>query len=130
MAANTVIQVDGLGDLVRAFRKLESDLPGQVKGELKEAAGIVAREAKAQAAQQGLRRTGALIAAIRPSVRRGTIAAVTDNVKSKTSGFLYGRIYEYARGRAYLEPAVDAKRTEVERRIDVMLGRMGHDVGF
>lgn len=117
------VYVRGLDRLVRDFRKLESTLPKEVRSELNEAGKIVAADARSRfssiqprsAASMRHRMRGP--ARVVAEQRRGTVTGQRPD---------FGRLQM---ARAFL-PALDAKASEVERRVERMLDRLSNDNGF
>lgn len=113
------VQVQGLGELRRDLRRIDPELTKGIPKTLSAAAGIVAREARARAPK----RSGKLERSIKVRVRRNTaFVVVTARRPSKKypQGYPYGRRIEFA-VKAYLLPALEAKRDEVERRLEGLL---------
>lgn len=147
------IRVQGLSGLVRDFGRMSKTLRKELQDELRDAAELVADEARAEAERQGLHDTGALIRSIGTRVGR-SIAYVratatskhrtTDRVRvrslpgsrggSRTAAaatstvrdFPYPKLYEYRDGgrRAFLAPALQTKRQEVERHVERILDKL------
>lgn len=138
----------GLRSLNQGLRKLGTEVPKQLREELKDAAEIVRVEAQARARAQGLVDTGRLVRSMKVSVR-GASAFVRNTATATATGrvrvrsakgsrggsrtvaagsreFPYPRVYEYGDGgrRAFLHPALEAKRDEVVKRVDRMLDRL------
>lgn len=99
---------------------------------MKAVAGIVADEAKQIAQGEGLYQTGALVNKIVPAVK-GTSAIVRDNAVRRTgkgAPYPYPAIYEFARGRPFMQPAIDQKEPEVMSRLEEMLDHLAAIGGF
>jgi hypothetical protein len=116
------VKVSGLNELRRDFRRVEKGLAGALRTELKELAGEVATAAQAIALAKGLRKSGDHVKGIRPGVR-GTTAVVRAIATHR--GFNYPRRLEFESGgkRAVLQPALQAKRAEVEERVERLVDR-------
>lgn len=129
------VNVNGLDELVRAFRKMDRETARAVQRRLREAADVVAEEAKSVAEAQGLHRTGRLVRSIRPFYS-GTTAGVRAGATNR--GYPYPARYEYGgRGtgegvgpRAFLAPALERKRDEVEQRLEQMIDDVADAGGF
>ena len=132
------IQVEGLSDLMRSLGSLESDLPREIRLELREIVGSVATEARRIAESLGLkspdpgRQNTTLIDGIKPSVR-GSVGYVRE-VAVRTIGlgapYSYPRLYEYARDRSFMRTALEHKHVDAEARVNRMLGRLVHGHGL
>lgn len=151
--ATEAIRVQGLSGLVRDFGRMSKTMRKGLQDELREAAEIVAAEARAEAERQGLRDTGALIRSIGTRISR-SVAFVRATATSKhrtedrvrvrslpggrggsrtqaagtstVRDFPYPKLYEYRDGgrRAFLAPALATKRQEVERAVERILDRV------
>lgn len=121
MAFVDPIAVEGLADLRRDLRRMDKQLLVGFRETLKDAAQIVAREAVSRAP----RRTGRLVASIKPRVR-GDVASVVVTARAR-DGYPYPRRIEFERGgqRAFLAPALEAKRRRVEERMEGLLDDIG-----
>lgn len=119
------VNVRGLKELDRALGKADKTLRKDLRGRLREAAGVVAVEARAIAESKGLRQSGDLIRAIRPFVRSGS-AGVRSGATHR--GFAYPKRLEYGPGnRAHLNPAVDRKEAEIYERMETLLDEIERD---
>lgn len=121
------IAVEGLRDLRRDLRRMDKGLLAGVREGIKDAAQLVAREAQ----RRGPRgRTSRLVASIRPRVRGDVGLVVATAVKRSPrypAGFPYPRRLEFEDGgrRAFMAPALEAKRGQVERRLEHLLDDIG-----
>ena len=116
------IRVKGLRELDRAFRKMDKELSKDLRSSLKEAAEVVAVEARSRF--QGIQ--PATSATMKAVVRaRG---ASVEQTKGRTTGLRpdYGALQM----RRALSPALDAKSAEVAKKVDDMLGRLASKNGF
>lgn len=121
--AGRTVAVEGLQDLMRIIRKMDKEARKEVRAKLRDVGKIVADEAKAQAAAQGLYRTGLLIRRIRPKLTSRSIQIVDTAMKRSPkypSGYNYPKRYEYEKGgaRAFMRPALEAKQEEAVRRFE------------
>lgn len=130
MAAQGV-RFRGLKELDRALGKADKTLRKDLRGRLREAAGVVAVEARAIASSKGLRDSGDLIRGIRPFVRTGS-AGVRSGATHR--GYAYPKRLEYEgrQGskygpRGHLNPAVDSKETEIYERMERLLDEIADD---
>jgi hypothetical protein len=125
MAAASV-QVEGLAELQRALKRAEGTLDQDLLGELREAGKLVEDEAHTLIREQrlvgGNRSTGRLDRLTRTAVRSKGSVVVRSG--AKRAGFSYPRLLEFARGRAFLRPALERKREAVISRIERLLERM------
>lgn len=122
MAFVDPIAVEGLRDLRRDLRRIDKSLLAGVREGIKDAAQLVAREAQRRAP----RRTSRLVASIRPRVRGDVglvVATATKRSPRYPAGFRYPRRIEFEGGgrRAFMAPALEAKRRDVERRLEHLL---------
>lgn len=90
---------------------------------LRAAGNIVRDEARAKARGQGLQDSGALVRGVR--VTRANARAVEVTATAKRDGFPYPSLYEYGRGRPFMEPGLEAAAPkalrELQSRIDQTL---------
>lgn len=132
------VRVEGLADLIRDFSRMDKSLARDIRRELIDIGKIVAEEAKENqvpsqdlaAGQRGRddqRNTGKLQRGLRAKMRGS--ATVVEN-RAKRDGYLYPAIYEYGKGRPFLEPALDAKTEDVIMALDDMLDRLVSANGF
>lgn len=121
--ASSTIRVRGLRELQRDFKKMSGDLSKEVDRELKEAAGIVAEEARSLFSSYDSRSASGF----RPRVK-GFGRAFVEQSRRRTTGKRpdYGALQM----RRALLPALGSKQAEVIERLDKMLGRLGDDNGF
>lgn len=134
------IRVEGLGQLVSDFYKINRELSKDLRRELVDIGKIVVDEAVTQtlprqnlaAGQAGTdlrRNTGTLQRSIR-SKMRGQSAVIVEQRRPKKKKFAYGAIYEFDRGRAFLVPALEAKTDDIIEAIDDMFDRLVSKNGF
>lgn len=116
------VQVEGLGELLRAFGRVDAGVRKELTGTLRGIARGVAAAAKAIAEFNGLRDTGTLISKITISVGGGA-AYVRATAKRWPGGFPYPAVYEYGKGgqRAFLAPALRLEEPNVLRGVEGML---------
>lgn len=117
------VQVEGLAELQRALKRYDSDMSVTLTGELREAGKIVEDEAHTLIREQRLvggdRSKGRLDKLTRTFVRSRGVVVVRS--AANRQGFPYPRLWEFARGRPYLNPALEHKREAVIGRIERML---------
>lgn len=121
--ASGAIRVEGLRELERALKASDKDAAKGLRKELREAAKVVALDARGKfAGVDGYSAMG-----IRPRVRAGLVA-VAEQSRKRTTGKHpdYGALQM----RTALVPALWDKRPEVEKRIEKMLDTVGRDNGF
>lgn len=121
-------QGQDIRDLLKALKGMDKALRREPRKKLREIGEIVAAEARAQAQQQGLRRTGKLIRQIRPRLGRMSVqvaAMATRKGPANPRGFSYPRIHEYGPAkRPFMRPALAAKKEEAERKFAEVLGEL------
>lgn len=112
--ATGAIRIEGLRELERALKAADVDAAKGLRKELREAAKIVSLDARARAGRFGARTAMGMV----PRVRSGLVA-VAEQSRGRTTGKRpdFGRVQM----RVALEPALEAKRDEVERHIEDML---------
>lgn len=103
MARRPSIAVEGLADLRRDLRAINSDLPGELRGALRDAADVVAGQARREAP----RRTGRLAASIRPGTS-GARAMVRSPLPY-AGPIHWGWPQQGIRANPFIERAADAK---------------------
>lgn len=122
----TEVKLEGLGALQRELKRTESELGAELAAELKEAGKIVEDEAHVLIREQrlvgGERSSGRLDRLTRTAVRSRGVVVVRS--AANRQGFPYPRLWEFARGRAFLIPALDRKRDAVLARVERMLDRL------
>jgi hypothetical protein len=134
------VRVEGLSRLIRDFQRMNKQLATDLRRELVDVGKIVADEAKnvqvpkqnlakGQSGKDGKRNSGQLQGSIRARMR-GTATIVEQRRDGNRSKYAYGRIYEFNKGRPFLEPALDAKTDEVVEALDDMLDRLTSANGF
>lgn len=121
------VEVEGLPELIKKFRKLDKQLSKNITDRLRVSAKEVALTAKGIAASKGFappgtsgRGTGSLIAKISYSVRAGQ-AYVKES--ANRSGFSYPAVYEFGHGksRSFMEPARDLHVERVYQSMEDMI---------
>ena len=119
VSGNTVV-VQGLAQLQRDLYKVNTDARREVRQGLREVGQIVADQAKVLAASKMHKRTGDLVRKIVPTVRA---QGVYVQAKAVHRGFTYPGKFEYGGGarRAFLLPALEQKRPEVDRKMEEWL---------
>jgi hypothetical protein len=127
--SDRIIEVEGLGAVLRAFGKLDKRLRGELRAELAELAVGVAEKAREIAEAKGLRRSGDLISRIRPGAR-ASYAYVADSARHR--GFNYPARLEFENHgeRAFLRPARDAESEHVVRGVEALLDRLTSEEGL
>lgn len=134
------VRVEGLSQLVRDFNRMDKQLARDLRRELVDVGKIVADETKdvqipdqqlgaGQSGDDGVRNSGRLQGSIRARMR-GTATIVEQRRDGSRSKYAYGRIYEFDRGRPFLEPALDARSEDVVEALDDMLTRLVSANGF
>jgi hypothetical protein len=134
------VRVEGLSQLIRDFNRMNKQLGTDLRRELVDIGKIVADEAKneqmpsqelagGQSGEDNVRNSGRLQSSIRPRMR-GTATIVEQRRDGSYSKFPYGAIYEYSKGRPFLEPALDARTEDVVQALDDMLDRLSSANGF
>jgi hypothetical protein len=129
------VYIEGLREFRRDLRRIDVQLGQGITDALRDAAEIVAAEARRRAPRgsrpipPGRRPRKRLADAIRPRVR-GDVALVVANVTQRSAawpqGYRYPRRYEYGdRNRPFLRPALAAKQAEVERALERLLDKIG-----
>jgi hypothetical protein len=139
MAAGFEARFAGLRQLDRALGMSNKALRKVLRDRLRDAAGIVVAESKALAEAKHLRRSGDMIASIRPfaagaSGRRSGSAGV--QVTARHGGYAYPRRLEY-QGRAggpygplaFVNPAIEAKGDEIVADLARVLDDVEHVFG-
>lgn len=132
------IRVEGLSRLIRDFQAMDKEMAADMRRELINIGNIVTDEAKdnrvpaqdlaaGQRGQDDRRNTGKLQRGLRARMR-GT-ATIVEN-RAKRDGYLYPSIYEYGKGRPFLEPALDAKTDEIMEALEDMIDRLTSANGF
>lgn len=117
LSGNTVV-VSGLAQLQRDLYKVNTDARREVREGLREVGQIVADQAKVLAASRMHPRTGDLVRKIVPTVRA---QGVFVEAKAKHRGFSYPGKFEFGGSsvrRAFLLPALDMKRPDVDRKME------------
>jgi hypothetical protein len=127
VAVEGAVQIEGTKELVRALRKVDGDLARRVTGELRGAAKDVANEARTIIREQHLVDSGLLLRSVRTSVRGGE-AIVRDT--ATRDGYSYPRLYEFARHRPFLYPALERQRPAIELRMERMLDDIAGTAGL
>lgn len=134
------IRVQGLAQLIGDFYKIDRRLSYELRRELVEIGNIVSDEAKnttlpgqqlaaGQGGADGRPNTGALQRSIR-SKMRGQSTVVVESRRTTKRRYAYGAIYEFNKGRAFLEPALNNKTEDIMRSIDDMFTRLVSANGF
>ncbi|WP_217923778.1 HK97 gp10 family phage protein [Miltoncostaea oceani] len=121
--ATTAISIEGLAAFRRDLKRIDPALLQGVRVALKEAAELVAGEARRRAPV----RSGRTRTSIR-SFTSGNRAGVRANARRVSArypgGYPYPRRLEFENGgrRAFIGPALEAKRRDVVERLDDALG--------
>lgn len=115
------VKIEGLKELDRALRKVDRDLGKELRVALKDAAGIVADDARSRASLYGSKTA----AGIKPAVRAGQ-GLVRQSIGGQRIRPVFGSVLM----RHALLPALEAKQEQVVERLDRMLGELGADAGF
>lgn len=129
MLVAEVVRVEGLNEVIRAFRRMDRSLAREVQMELRHISQFVADDAKVTATGKGLVDAGRLVRGIKPFYR-GATAGVRSSVTRK--GYPYGGVYEFGRGvaRAFLEPTVRRDEHKIVEAFEDMLDRLTSQAGF
>lgn len=125
MAASS-IQIEGLREFRAALRKIDQQLAKGLRDGLKDAAQIVAYEARRRAPV----RSGATAASTRAfaSGNRAGVRVLARRVSpAYPGGYPYPRRLEFENGgrRSFVAPALEAKRGEVVRRLGYVIDDIG-----
>ncbi|MBT9156866.1 MAG: hypothetical protein DDT37_01857 [Firmicutes bacterium] len=123
------IVLGGFKEMMKKIRKMEPVMRKEMRTRLKTAGRIVSDEAKVRAKQQGLYDTGKLVRSIRVGLRaRSAVVVVGAKREGRKGGkyekgYNYPKRYEYGQGRkrAFLRPALAAKREEAVRELAKIL---------
>lgn len=117
------VRIRGLRELTVALRAADRDLAKGLRKELREAAKIVALEARRRFSRYDQRSAMGMS----PRVRSAGMAVVEQR-RSRVTGKRpdYGALQM----RKAFIPALEAKRDEVEKHVEDMLDRLGSDNGF
>lgn len=127
MAATATVGVEGLADFRRALGKMDRTLQKGLRSHLLAAAEIVAEEARRRAVVG----TRAIPPGRRPAKRmrdtvtpftRGAVAGIRAGALAP-GGFAYPKRIEYERGRGrpFMNPAIEAKASEVRAKMATLL---------
>lgn len=115
-------------DLLKALASMDKTARKEARRKLREVGEIVAVEARAQAEQQGLRKSGNLIRQIRPRVGRSSIQIVAAAKRKSAAyprGFNYPLVHEYGpHKRPFMRPALAAKWDEAHRKFEEVLDEL------
>jgi chorismate mutase len=117
--------INGLAELRKVVREMDRELPKDLTRRLKEASEVVAEEARRTAPE----RSGRLRRSIK-AFARGNLAGVSASAVDRRTGYRYPKRLEYERaprGRPFLEPALDRRKEEVERRVAQVLDDLADD---
>lgn len=119
---------EDIRDLLKALKNMDKTLRKEARKKLRDVGEIVAVEARAQAEEHGLRRSGRLIKQIRPRLGRMSIqvaATATRKSPAYPRGFNYPRLYEYGPNkRPFMRPALVAKRSEAFQKFTEVLDEL------
>lgn len=132
------IRVEGLSRLISDFHAMDKEMAADLRRELIDIGNIVTEEARdKQVPEQNLaagqrgeddrRNTGKLQRGLRAKMRGA--ATIVEN-RAKRDKYLYPSIYEYGKGRPFLEPALDAKTDEIVEALGDMIDRLTSANGF
>lgn len=122
--AGYTVRIEGLRQLDRAAGRASIELRTGLRDKLREFAEVVAEDARDIAESKGLRESGDLIAGLQPYALMGR-AGVRDTARHR--GYPYPARLEYEGGtgkggaRAFLNPAVEEKAPELEKRAQTLL---------
>lgn len=128
-----VVTVEGLAAFRRDLRRIDADLAKEVPAALKDAAELVAQEARRRApvGSRPIPRQRRPRRRMRDTVKvfaKGTTAGVRVSVVSTTGGkaYAYPRLLELSRNRAraFLAPALAAEGPAVQDRVSDVLDRV------
>jgi len=128
-----VVTVEGLSAFRRDLSRIDRDLAREVPAALKDAAEIVAAEARRRApvGSRPIPRQRRPRRRMRDTIKpfsKGTTAGVRVGVVSTSGGkvYPYPRVLEFGRNRAraFLAPALAAKGPEVQDRVSDVLDRV------
>ena len=123
-AGSQTVRITGLKELVKATGGYKGALAKEVRGELYEAAKLVATDARSRMTRIDARSAMGLV----PFARATGSAGVRQRKKKRLHP---GRgDYGALQMRRALLPALWSKRDDVERRVERMLDRLGDEAGF
>jgi hypothetical protein len=116
------VRVKGLRELDRALRKMDKELSREMRSTLKEAAEIVAVDARARFSDISPASASSMRA------RAKAKGATVEQSKGRTTGKRpdYGALQM----RRALLPALEAKQEQVVEKVDDLIGRLGSRNGF
>lgn len=129
-AAGAKTRVEGLDELRRALRRLPGDADKALQSHLKDAAEIVAAEARKRATvgsrpiPAGRRPRKRMKDTVVPFVRKAAGGVRVNAVAP--GGFRYPGRQEYdpAQGHPFLRPALEAKAADVQRKMEGVLDEL------
>lgn len=116
------VRVRGLRELQRDFRKMSRELSGDLRSELREAGDIVRDEARHRFAGVSAKSAGGYRTAVR--ARGVAVEQRLGRTTGKRPDWGAKQMSEA------LVPALDAKASDVEDRLETMLDRLGSSHGF
>lgn len=121
--ASGAVKIEGLRELERALRASDKDAAKGLRKELREAAKVVAMDARGKLSPY----SGYSAMGLRPRVRAGLVA-VAEQSRKRTTGQHpeFGSLIM----RRALVPALWENRDEIDRRMESMLDNVGRDNGF
>lgn len=116
------VRVKGLRELDRALRKMDKELSRELRSTLKEAAEIVAVDARSRFERISPSSAASMRA------RAKAKGATVEQAKGRTTGKRpdYGALQM----RTALLPALEAKQEQVIEKVDDLIGRLGSRNGF
>lgn len=127
--ANDTIAVEGLRDLMRTLKQMDTTTRRQVRAKLRSVGTIVADGARSIAGSKMTPRSGELVRKIRVSVTQRSVAVVARALKRSPKypgGYNYPKRHEFANGgaRAFMLPALEEKQEEVVQRFEDILDEL------
>lgn len=120
------VRFQGLRELDRALGKADRTLRDGLRDRLRDAGQVVAVEARSIVQSKQLVASGDLLRSIRPFAVSGRAGV---RASARHRGFPYPQRLEYEDGgrRAFLNPAVDRKETQIMRNMEHLLDQVADD---
>lgn len=121
------VQIEGLREFRAALRAIDPQLARGLQEGLKDAAQIVAYETRRRAPRGPSGRTVSTTRAFASGTSAGVRTTARRVSPKYPGGYPYPRRLEFEKGgaRAFMRPALEAKRAEVVRRIGYVLDDVG-----
>lgn len=128
-ASQVSVQVLGADEVKAGLRGADKAMRRELRAEFKAIGSIVAAEAQSVAQTKITSRSGGLVRNIRPQATLMKVV-VRDSRKRKSAryprGYNYPKRFEYEKGgaRAFMRPALEHKKAEVIRKMQVVVAKM------